>query len=221
MKWLAMANQPFAVVNDPAFQAFCQHMNPRFNVKDSTTFARHKLPLLHETLIDARNDLLLDELPHCKQVALTFDHWSSRNNDPFLCLTLHYISKDFVLRKMTVAIIHHPEKHTGAEIADLIQTQLAEIPPLLDVKQIVCVVDQAANMRKAINDADCLLSFDNGSICCMDHKLNTALERSWEESKDLKEALDAARLVTSKLHQSYKCEGILKGICKRRGTGKK
>ena len=219
MKWLALSNLPFAVVSDPSFQAFCNDMNPRFNVKDSTAFARHKLPLLYDTLVSARNDLLLDELPDCKQVAITFDHWSSRNNDPFLCLTLHYINKDFVLRKMTVAIVHHPETHTGSEIADMIQRQLEEIPPLLAITRIVCVVDQAANMRKAINDADCLLSLDNGSICCMDHKLNTALGSSWDESADLKAAMDAAKVVTSKLHQSYKCEGILKGICARRGTG--
>ena len=120
MKWLALTNQPFTAVNEPAFHNMMHKLNPRFNVKDATTFSKHKLPLLYEALVSARNELLMEELPHCRQVALTFDHWSSRNNDPFICITLHYVNKEFVLRKMTVGIIHHPEKHTGAEIGDMV-----------------------------------------------------------------------------------------------------
>jgi hypothetical protein len=216
MLWMVMDNLPFSTVDSEHFRNVMQSVNPRLNIKHSTTYAKYKLPLVYDTLIATRNRVLRDELPSCSQVALTFDHWSSRNNDPFLCITLHYLTEDFDLRKMTVAIVHHAEAHTAVNIAEKIDAQLATIPVLSDRKlKKVCVVDQAANMKKALTESSNLASFEEGSMACLDHKLNTALERALDGNDEVKSAIQAAKTVTSRLHQSYKSAGIVEKICKR------
>ena len=138
-------------------------MNPRYNVKAPQTYASNKIPLIYEVLHDAREAVLAKELPDVGQVGLTFDHWSSRNNDPYLVVTLHYINKDFVMRKMTCALVHQPEKHTGANIAEMVDQQIERIPPLFDIQKRLAVVDQAPNMRAAVNASNYLASFEEGS----------------------------------------------------------
>jgi hypothetical protein len=117
---------------------------------------------------------------------------------------------------MTVAIVHHAEAHTGQNIAEKIDAQLATISILGDRKlKKICVVDQAANMRRALTESENLATFEEGSMACLDHKFNTSLERALDGNDAMKDAISAAKTVTSRLYQSYKSAGIVEKICKR------
>ena len=105
------------------FQRLLAYFDSRFKAKSGACMARFKLPLLYSNLQMAMKSMFYKELPHCNQAAISTDIWTSRNNDPFMAVTLHYITKEFVLRKVTVGVIPFPAKHTGENIA----TQLGNL----------------------------------------------------------------------------------------------
>jgi hypothetical protein len=74
-------------------------MDPKVTVKSSGTFRRRKCQLLHKSVKKAVDDVLEKDLPEVNGVAFTTDGWTSRQNDPFQSLTLHYVSKNFELKR--------------------------------------------------------------------------------------------------------------------------
>jgi hypothetical protein len=73
--------------------------DPRVQIKSSSTFRRNKCPLLYQNLRKALKAELEKDLKDVNGVGLTTDGWTSRNNDPYQSLTLHYINKDFNLKR--------------------------------------------------------------------------------------------------------------------------
>ena len=91
------------------------------------------------------------------------------------------------------------------------------MPPLLDCN-IVATVDQAANMKSALTKSKAVSKLDDASLQCADHMLNTSVQRACEGREThvkLVEAIQAARSVCSRLHQSFKSEQILMQICEK------
>ena len=56
-------------------------------------------------------------IPHCKIAAFTTDGWTARNGDPFVSLTLHYATKDFELKNLSLECKNFIERHTGVLFA--------------------------------------------------------------------------------------------------------
>jgi len=209
---LARTNLPFSLLENPAFKRWIARSVPRYNLKHRTTYAGPKLDVVYNHLMDARDFILAKELPNVKRAALTFDHWTSRNNDPFICITLHYINDMFWLRKMTLGIMHDPERHSADNIANLLDEMIESIPPLMDL-DVVAVVDQANNMKAAVNKSNYIFKMDSLSFQCADHKLNTTLLKASDAVPQVKAALTAARNVCSRIHMSFKTEQILQQQC--------
>ena len=214
--FLARTNTSFAMVDSDAWKRLMSHLCPRMNVKHRTTYGGAKLNILYDQLMSVRDDLLLTELPSCDMVAITFDHWSSRNNDPFICITAHYINRDFVLRKLTLGLLHHPERHTAERIAHYLDTMVENIPPLTQCS-IVATVDQANNMKAALRMSKSVAGVDDVSLLCADHILNTCVQKACDHPKTdprIVAVIQRARAVCSKLHQSFKSEEILIQTCR-------
>ena len=193
------------------------HLCPRMHIRHRTTYGGPKLDLVYDQLLSVRDDLLLSELPGVSVVAITFDHWSSRNNDPFIVVTAHYINKDFALRRLTLGLMHHPERHTSEHIADYLDSMVQNMPPLLDCT-IVATIDQANNMKSAIQKSKAVANLEDASLLCADHMLNTSVQKACEDREThfkVLEAIQAARTVCSRLHQSFKSEHILMQICEK------
>ena len=49
--------------------------------------------------------------------AFTTDGWTARNGDPFVSLTLHYVTKDFELKNLSLECKNFIERYTGVLIA--------------------------------------------------------------------------------------------------------
>jgi hypothetical protein len=62
-------------------------------------FSRFKLPLLYQNVKQVVDKQLEKELAGVDLVAFTSDCWTSRSNDPYISLTLHYITEEFDLRR--------------------------------------------------------------------------------------------------------------------------
>ena len=53
-------------------------------MKHSTTYSRAKLPLLFQQVKATVDQLVTKEVPLTSGVGFTCDHWTSRNQDPYL-----------------------------------------------------------------------------------------------------------------------------------------
>ena len=147
-------------------------------------------------------EILDEELPNCKQVALTLDHWTSRSNDAYQATTLHYINDKFKLRRWVLGVSPFSIRHTGKNIAEYLDKVIECNEALNSVQRRVAVVDQAYNMKTALSLSLKVESLNEGSIQCADHKLNTILSNSIEKADVLKSAIDAGTKVTTRIHHS-------------------
>ena len=147
-------------------------------------------------------EILDEELPNCKQVALTLDYWTSRSNDAYQATTLHYINDKFKLRRWVLGVSPFSIRHTGKNIAEHLDKVIECNEALNSVLRRVAVVDQAYNMKTALSLSLKVESLNEGSIQCADHKLNTILSNSIEKADVLKSAIDAGTKVTTRIHHS-------------------
>ena len=74
---------------------------------------RSKLPLLYKIVKEALELKLSKDMEDCPAVSFTTDLWSSRNQDPYLGLTMHYIDRSWKMNRLMVhcgpAEGRHPE----------------------------------------------------------------------------------------------------------------
>jgi len=109
------------------------------------------------------------------KVAFTTDGWTSRNNDPYESLTLHYVSKDFELKKLSLDCQNFIKRKTGILLAKGFDSMISKYPMLTGPNLTrVCVTDGAANIKSAIS-LSTLIPKGNHLICA-DHNLNNCLQ---------------------------------------------
>lgn len=210
MQWLARESLPFSVVNAPAFKVMIGHLNPRFTVKNSTTFSKNKLPLLYDSVMGTVKNLIATEVPHCSKVAFTTDGWTSANGEPYMTLTLHYINKDFLMRKFVLNFDNFIGRHTGYYIAKTLDEMIREHPALVNVPSKVILHDAAANMIKALEDMDEICE----SQLCGDHLLNTALKHATDHCKEVSSTIAVATKLAERLKRSTLANQLLEEECK-------
>ena len=81
------------------------------------------------------------------------------------------------------------------------------------VKKRIFVCDQASNIKAVLRELENIANLDGGSIKCIDHKLNMALERIVNKQADVKAAIDACRTISTRAHHSPLAERVLKKEC--------
>ena len=88
---------PWAILGHEAYIDFWNVIALRYNQKTSNTFSKRKLPLLYAMTKKAIDAKVTKDLGYTTGVAFTCDHWTSKNMDPYLGMTMHYIDKDWQL----------------------------------------------------------------------------------------------------------------------------
>jgi hypothetical protein len=128
-------------------------LNPKALAKSATTFSHHVCPLLHENVQKGVDQVLQDELPNVEAVHFPCEHWTSKNNDAYQTLTLHYITVDWRYRKWTVNCKNLEGRHTGEAIAAMTDSMIGEISGLPAETFKTMTKDAASNMRKAMRES--------------------------------------------------------------------
>jgi hypothetical protein len=118
------------------------------------------------------DQVFLDELPNVEAVHFTCDHWTSKNNDTYQSLTLHYVTVDWHYRKCTVNGKNLEGCHTGEAIAAMTDSMIGEISGLPADTFKTMTTDAASNMRKAMKESATI----NGHLLCIDHIINTCVQ---------------------------------------------
>ena len=180
LQLLVETELPFTLVEHPGFRKFINKVDPKVTVKSANTFAQQKLPLMTRTIKDTMNQVSERDLQQCTAVAMTADHWTSRTGTNYMSITLQYVKPDFTLKNFIIQLDQFDGRHTGINIAQAWDKKLDSISASKNIPKVTAVVDQATNMGLALTLSKRVRTLEEGSMQCIDHKLNTALQKSSE-----------------------------------------
>lgn len=143
--YLAKDMVPLNTVTKGGFKHLLQTLDKRYVVPSRTYFSQVALP---EMYAECRKKVEI-ELKGADYYASTTDMWSSRTTEPYLCLTVHFISEEFELKSRCLQTSYFPDDHTGDNIALGLQEFLSSWS--LDAKWQTCITtDNASNVIKAM-----------------------------------------------------------------------
>jgi hypothetical protein len=207
MSFLAMANLPFNLVENPGFKKLMHHADPRMTVKSPTTFSRSKLPQLY-TNVKARVDEKLNhDLPDAEGAGFSTDMWTSKNNESYQGMTIHYINKGWTLVKFLIGCMPFPENHTGDNIAQKMN-QIIDKLPLGFQTTTTCVTDQGANVVKGVEKSN----IDN-HLSCVDHILHLVVQGAVSNVQTMQAAMDKCTELSTFTHRSSISQTRIKTEC--------
>ncbi len=152
--------RPFNIVQGEGFRKLIHVANSKLTVKHCTTVASWLPRRLEEVKKHVQERLDRDKED---MVSATFstDIWTSRANEGYISLTLHYINKAFHLQVWNQECASFTECHTADNIQEKLDamTRDMELPTSCD---IFAVHDNGTNFIKAVQDSDMLA---NGLRC--------------------------------------------------------
>lgn len=212
-QYLVSSALPFSHVESQSFQSFIQSLNPRVTVKSANTFSQSKLPRLHSAMVRSLKKVLDSDLVACPGGALTTDIWTSRSGDPFVSLTLHYLS-DWVLKRWTLGCLPFEGRHTAHRVAEALDGKLTEFPILEAGLQFTLVHDAASNMKAACPKS----AFSLTSLVCVDHRLQTVLRTSFSEITLLDDLMSKCVAIAARMHRSPLTCQLVRDECQQVGA---
>ena len=194
--------QPMSIVDDKGFQNFVQCMDPRYETPSRQTLTR-SIPDLYEEI----KGKLQKELDSCKYVAVTTDIWTSLQTKSYCCVTVHYITMDWLIRSALLETFEFDTAHTAVNIRSEL-LRVASAYNLAD--KIVCAVtDNASNMVSAIRETSWR------HLPCFAHSLNLVVQDSIKEDTELGVVKEKCKDVVSHFHRSVKSADKLRVVQKQ------
>ena len=173
---------------------------------------RSKLPLLYKIVKEAVELKLSKDMEDCPAVSFTTDLWSSRNQDPYLGLTMHYIDDSWKMTRLMVHCGPAEGRHTATAVAAHIDRVIGEMKVIPDDCLRLCTSDNAANMLAAI---PALTNEIQIGLGCVDHLFNLVVNKALSEDPDIRQALDSFKALTSKTHKSSLCYQRIRRECEK------
>jgi hypothetical protein len=168
---LVTTNTTYSFVDTEGFRCYMSCVAPNFTVKGRHSMSRELTPLLTGNVQAALDEVLCNELLHCENVAFTTDKWQSKAEQPYMSLTIHYVSSKFVLKKYVIACKSTKSLNEAAKSA-LIESLIADIKGLKPKERCARTMVYDCRMNKRIKQSG---SADY-QLNCIDHMINNALK---------------------------------------------
>lgn len=165
--------QPFKIVEDSGFKQFVKALNPNYELPNRHTISKEHIPAMYEKCLREMKVLTADVESAC----LTTDCWTSRNNESFLAITVHFIDTEFKLKSVLLGCQSFSSNHTGHNLAQEIRRILESWN--LNEKITFSVSDNASNIKSALN----MLGFKN--MGCFAHTMNLIVQSALTLEEDL------------------------------------
>jgi hypothetical protein len=173
-------------------------------IREMTRYLHRDVPLISRNTVKA--DMLkmhLLEKQNVKsllnvcagRISLTSDLWTSLKTDGYICLTTHFIDKNWVLSKRVLSFSFMPPPHNGASLAKKIYDLLQEWG--IDKKIFSLTLDNASSNDLCVENLKAKLNMKNALLfegeffhmrCCA-HILNLIVQDG------LKEIIDAIQKI--------------------------
>ena len=138
--------------------------------------------------------LLLEHLKNFPNVCLTTDAATLTNNDPYLCLTAHYITEEWLMEDVVLAVTYMPERHTGFNLSTL----LAKLLAVWELQRRVYsfTSDNGSNFVNGIGKLAAELKIE-AHLRCSCHTLQIVVVGAIDEVPELKPLLAKCRRIAS------------------------
>ena len=95
---------------------------------------------------------------HPGKFSITLDIWTSPSQNPFLCVTLHFIDDSWELKSQVIAFRYIPGNHSGIKISSVLLDVLKEYQ--LEDRILTVTVDNASNNNTLVMEL-----IEMGTIC--------------------------------------------------------
>ena len=159
--------QPLSIVNDPGFLQYSFTLEPKFLVPSRTTVENEVSSLFEEKKAEIINTIQNQISWFC----ITFDIWTSRCQDGYISLTVHYIDKkSWQMTDLRLGAYLFQGRHGASEIAEKVTELLEEWQlPLDKLCGVTC--DNASNNVKCLREHLCV-----PRAPCLGHVLNLSVQ---------------------------------------------
>lgn len=113
--------QPFSIVQDKAFKALVQLLEPNYVLPCRTTICRTLLPRKYESMVEKVKELI----EGIEAMSLTTDMWTARTTQAYIAVTGHYVTKQWTMGSVMLGCIGVTGSHTAVMIRDeLLQVRI-------------------------------------------------------------------------------------------------
>lgn len=155
---------PIYSVEKRGFQQLIKVLDPRYKPPSRKYFKDVALPHLY----NLTRQKVATELKGVDFYAATTDLWSSRTMQPYMSLTVHYVSESWKMRSVCLQTSYFPQDHTGESIALELKDALGSWG--LTEERLSCVTtDSGSNVIKAMKDNNW------PNLKCFGHRLHNAI----------------------------------------------
>ncbi|XP_074550123.1 E3 SUMO-protein ligase ZBED1-like [Halichoeres trimaculatus] len=156
---------PIELVDKPVFRELMELADPRYIMPSRKHFTRVEVPRLYAE----RRTEVAREINRVAHYSLTTDLWTSRQTEPYMCITIHFIDNDWTLCSRCLQTAYFPQDHTGAMIAQGLTDALESWG--LEENQLVCVTTD-----NATNNISALEQLEWERLQCFGHRLQRAID---------------------------------------------
>lgn len=165
--FIAADMRPFSVVENKGFRRLLHTLEPKYTIPSRTHFTRTVIPKLYEESKSKIVQILKDAV----SIAITTDGWTSRSTQSYITITAHTVNSDWKMENVVLQTRPLFESHTGANIAEVLQTAVTDWELKKPNHDITIVTDNARNMDVAVREAGL-----KPHIKCFAHTINLATQ---------------------------------------------
>jgi hypothetical protein len=173
---------PFKHVDSHSFKKWMNLVEPRFNLPDRITLQKDCLKVYE------REKLALKSVLRLKRICITTDTWTSIQNLNYMCVTAHFIDRDWILHSKIIKFCLI-SNHSGDSIGKMLESTLREWG--IDCVYTITVDNASANklgidyVKKRLNDKNYIvLGAEFLHMRCAAHILNLVVHEGLDELGD-------------------------------------
>lgn len=118
LKLLVNDFKPFKIVEDSGFKQFVKALNPNnYELPNHNAISKELIPALYEKCLVEMKSLTSTVESAC----LITECWTSRNNESFMAITIHFINTEFKLKSILLGYHSFNSNHTANNLAQEIE----------------------------------------------------------------------------------------------------
>ena len=119
---IIMHDLPFSFVEYAGIRSIFQYLHPQIQSVSRNTAKADALKLYKKEKL--RTKLMLETIPG--RISFTSDAWTSLTSDGYVCLTAHFIDKNWNLQKRVLNFSFMPPPHSGVALPEKLYAFLSE-----------------------------------------------------------------------------------------------
>ncbi len=190
---LAKDMMPLYSVEKDGFRRLIQVLDSRYELPGRKYFSQVAIPQLYSRTRDS----VLDELKNLKYFSATTDLWSSSTMEPYISLTVHFITEEWRLDSKCLQVLFIPEDHTGKNLAEALKLSLEQWSLQQD-SLVAITTDNGSNVILASQ----ILGWRR--LSCFGHNLHLAVTNAVKNDDRVARAFGVCKKLVSCFSHSWK-----------------